>query len=90
MSESDTLDRLILAEGLTWQEVRLFRALNHYLIQLGLGYTPSFMSNTLPANPAITKHLVEFFEVSFDPNNGLNDEQRNARRDEIEQPWLRN
>ena len=82
--ESDTLDRLILAEGLTWQEVRLFRALNHYLIQLGLGYTPSFMSNTLLANPAITKHLVEFFEVSFDPNNGLNDEQRNARREEIE------
>ena len=42
------------------------------------------MSNTLLANPAITKHLVEFFEVSFDPNNGLNDEQRNARREEIE------
>ena len=82
--ESDTLDRLILSEGLTWQDVRLFRALNHYLIQLGLGYTPSFMSNTLLANPGITKHLVEFFNVSFDPNNGLNDEQRNARREEIE------
>ena len=82
--ESDTLDRLILSEGLTWQDVRLFRALNHYLIQLGLGYTPSFMSNTLLANPGITKYLVEFFNVSFDPNNGLNDEQRNARREEIE------
>ena len=82
--ESDTLDRLILSEGLTWQDVRLFRALNHYQIQLGLGYTPSFMSNTLLANPGITKHLVEFFNVSFDPNNGLNDEQRNARREEIE------
>ena len=82
--ESDTLDRLILSEGLTWQDVRLFRALNHYLIQLGLGYTPSFMSNTLLANPGITKHLVEFFNVSFDPNNGLNDEQRNAHREEIE------
>ena len=81
---SDTLDRLILVEGLTWREVRLFRALNHYLIQLGLGYTPSFMSNTLLANPGITKHLVEFFQVSFDPDNGLNDEQRNARREEIE------
>ena len=42
--DSDTLDRLILAHGLTWKEVRLFRAFNHYLIQLGLGYTPSFMS----------------------------------------------
>lgn len=82
--ESDTLDRLILSEGLTWQEARLFRALNHYLIQLGLGYTPSFMSNTLLANPGITKHLVEFFTVSFDPNNGLNDEQRNARREDLE------
>ena len=82
--ESDTLDRLILSEGLTWQEARLFRALNHYLIQLGLGYTPSFMSNTLLSNPGITKHLVEFFNVSFDPNNGLNDEQRNARREDLE------
>lgn len=82
--ESDTLDRLILSEGLTWQEARLFRALNHYLIQLGLGYTPSFMSNTLLANPGITKHLVEFFNVSFAPNNGLNDEQRNARREDLE------
>lgn len=82
--ESDTLDRLILSEGLTWQEARLFRVLNHYLIQLGLGYTPSFMSNTLLANPGITKHLVEFFNVSFDPNNGLNDEQRNARREDLE------
>lgn len=82
--ESDTLDRLILSEGLTWQEARLFRALNHYLIQLGLGYTPSFMSNTLLANPGITKHLVEFFNVSFDPNNGLNEEQRNARREDLE------
>lgn len=82
--ESDTLDRLILSEGLAWQEARLFRALNHYLIQLGLGYTPSFMSNTLLANPGITKHLVEFFNVSFDPNNGLNDEQRNARREDLE------
>ena len=35
--DSDTLDRLILAHGLTWKEVRLFRAFNHYLIQLGLG-----------------------------------------------------
>ena len=41
------------------------------------------MSNTLLANPGITKHLVEFFNVSFDPNNGLNDEQRKRtpRRD---------
>ena len=42
------------------------------------------MSNTLLANPGITKHLVEFFNVSFDPNNGLNDEQRNARREDLE------
>ncbi len=36
----DTLDRLILAHGLTWKEVRLFRA-NHYLIQLGLPHRRS-------------------------------------------------
>ena len=65
--ESDTLDRLILVEGLTWQEASLFRAFNHYLIQLGLGYTPSFMSNTLLANSAVTLLLVDFFHTSFNP-----------------------
>lgn len=81
--DSDTLDRLILAEGLTWQEVRLFRAFNHYLIQLGLGYTPSFMSNTLLANPAVTLLLVDLFHTSFDPNNGLDGHTREAKREEI-------
>lgn len=81
--DSDTLDRLILAHGLTWKEVRLFRAFNHYLIQLGLGYTPSFMSNTLMAYPQIAKLYVQFFHTSFDPNNGLTDEQREAQREEI-------
>lgn len=81
--DSDTLDRLILAEGLTWAEVRLFRAFNHYLIQLGLGYTPSFMSNTLLANPAVTLLLVELFHTSFDPKNGLADADREAKREEI-------
>ena len=71
--ESDTLDRLILAEGLTWQEVRLFRALNHYLIQLGLGCTPVLHVEHPARNPAITKHLVEFFRGQLRP------EQRSQR-----------
>ena len=81
--ESDTLDRLILVEGLTWQEASLFRAFNHYLIQLGLGYTPSFMSNTLLANSAVTLLLVDFFHTSFNPKNGLTDEAREAKRAEL-------
>ena len=83
LRDSDTLDRLILVEKLSWEQVRFFRAFNHYLIQLGLGYTPSFMSNTLLAYPAITRALIEFFDVSFNPSNGLDDAARDARREEI-------
>ncbi|WP_237232915.1 NAD-glutamate dehydrogenase [Rothia nasisuis] len=84
--ESDTLDRLILAEGLTWEQVRVFRAYTHYLVQLGQVYTAEFMSDTLLAYPAATRLLADYFSTSFDPDADFASEQ--AREDAREQVWV--
>lgn len=82
-AESDSLDRLVLAEGLPWRTVAILRAYTRYLVQLGVAFTPGFIADTLLGNPAVTRLLVELFEAGFDPDNGLDDEQRRARREEI-------
>ncbi|MDY3048284.1 MAG: NAD-glutamate dehydrogenase [Rothia sp. (in: high G+C Gram-positive bacteria)] len=82
--ESDSLDRLILAEQLTWQEVQILRAYTHYLVQLGQVYTAEFMSDTLLAYPEVTRLLVRYFAASFDPDAAYADDaQRQQEREEI-------
>ncbi|MDO4897842.1 MAG: NAD-glutamate dehydrogenase [Rothia sp. (in: high G+C Gram-positive bacteria)] len=83
--ESDSLDRLILAEKLTWQQVRIFRAYTHYLNQLGLAFTPEFMADTLLGYPAATALLARYFEVSFDP--AANFASQDVREQAREQVW---
>lgn len=78
--ESDSLDRLLLAEQLDWKRVAILRAYTHYLIQLGRGFTPEFMSDTLLAFPQVTGILSRYFEVSFDPDLELTAEQREEGR----------
>lgn len=82
--ESDTLDRLILAEKLTWEEVRVLRAYTHYLVQLGLVFTAEFMSDTLLGYPQATRLLARYFDTSFNPEADFaTDEAREAARDQV-------
>ena len=82
--ESDSLDRLILAEKLSWQEVAVLRTYTHYLGQLGRGFTPEFMSDTLLSYPNVTGLLTDFFSVSFDPEAPFeSDDAREIARQEI-------
>nr|WP_239478968.1 NAD-glutamate dehydrogenase [Rothia sp. ZJ1223] len=80
LRESDSLDRLLLAEQLSWQQVAILRAYTHYLIQLGRGFTPQFMADTLLAFPQVTGVLVRYFAVSFDPDLGLSEQEREDGR----------
>ncbi len=72
---------LILAEGLTWQEYAC-SVPEHYLIQLGLGHRPSCRTPCSLTRPSQAPGRV--LRGPFRPSNGLSDEQRNARREEIE------
>lgn len=75
-AESDTFDRLILAQGMTWHQVTILRAYAKYLRQLGNSNSYEFMGDTLLANPVVAQALVEIFEATFSPH--LEETEREA------------
>ena len=70
VSESDSLNRLVLLESVSWRQVGLLRAYCRYLHQLGASNSYSFMNDTLVANPDVTHGLIALFEGTFDPELG--------------------
>ncbi|WP_119167343.1 NAD-glutamate dehydrogenase [Algihabitans albus] len=65
--EGDRFNGLVLAAGLTAQEIRILRAYAKYLRQAGITFSQSYMEETLAGNPAIAAKLAELFETRFDP-----------------------
>lgn len=88
-SESDSLDRLVLAERMHWRSIAVLRAYVKYLLQLRVPHSFEFMSDTLLAQPQVTRGIVELFETSFDPQRFAgedgqpDDEAREAARAEV-------
>ena len=66
-AESDSLNALVLREGLSWQQVAMLRAYAHYLLQLGVPNSTGFIANTLVGNASVTHSIVELFQATFDP-----------------------
>ena len=75
--ESDTLDRLVLQDGIPWHRVVILRSYAKYLRQIGNTNSYGFVANALLANPAVTSRLVALFEARFDPD--LSDDERMLR-----------
>ncbi len=65
--ESDGFNRLVLAAGLSSDEVIVLRAFAKYLRQAGFTFSQSYIEQTLVDNTAITRLLVELFHARFDP-----------------------
>lgn len=82
-SESDTLDRLVLAERMHWRSIAVLRAYVKYLLQLRVPHSFEFMSDTLLAQPQVTRGIVELFETSFEPERFDDDESRQAAREKV-------
>ncbi|MDQ6740410.1 MAG: NAD-glutamate dehydrogenase, partial [Actinomycetota bacterium] len=80
-SESDAFDRLVLREGMGWRQIVILRSYAKYLRQMGNTNSYGFVSDTLLANAAVTRSLVELFDASFDPD--LSDDTRATRLEEV-------
>lgn len=65
--ENDTFNRLVMAAGLHWRLVSMLRLYARYLKQLQVPFSQKFIAETLINNLAITKCLIEFFELRFNP-----------------------
>lgn len=66
-TESDALEGLVTAQGLTWHQVAIFRAYVQYLRQCGSSNSVEFAAATLLRYPAVTSALLGLFEARFDP-----------------------
>ncbi len=67
-TESDTLDRLVLFQGLEARTVSMLRAYAQYLRQLGVQNSLQFMADALLAHESVTRLLIDYFLARFDPS----------------------
>ncbi|CAN5176047.1 NAD-glutamate dehydrogenase [soil metagenome] len=65
--EVDAYNALVLAGGLTWQQVRLLRAYGAYLQQAGTSFGQETIATALVSWVDLARGLLEFFEARFDP-----------------------
>ncbi len=82
-AESDIFSRLVLRLGLGIGDVIVLRAYAHYMRQLGISHSFDFMADALLQNPAVTRALIAYFRVRFDPDPELPEGQ--DRQEAMEQ-----
>lgn len=66
-AESDIFSRLVLRLGLGSSDVIVLRAYAHYMRQLGISHSFDFLAEALLQNPEVTRALIAYFRVRFDP-----------------------
>nr|MDT0251649.1 NAD-glutamate dehydrogenase [Endozoicomonas sp.] len=87
-AENDRFNRLVLSAGLSWRQVAMLRAYARYLKQIRVGFSQSYIAETLCNNMDIARLLVQLFEVRFNPQLALSQTQRLARQQQIQQAIL--
>lgn len=82
-ASSDGLDRLVIETGLCHEDVELIRNQLHYMHQLGLSTTVAFASDTLCQHQDITKSLLRYYSLRFNPALDLDLKSREQQAQEI-------
>ena len=87
-AENDRFNLLVPAAGMDWRQVAMLRSYARYLKQIRMGFSQTYIAETLCHNIEITRWLVEMFEVRFNPELALSRTQRQARLQQIQQEIL--
>ncbi|WND03823.1 NAD-glutamate dehydrogenase [Temperatibacter marinus] len=75
-AENDAFNTLVMTSGMTWSEILVLRAYGKYLRQLGLGYTPEYISQCMVEHSKLSATLVSLFRTLFDPQTKGNREKQ--------------
>ncbi len=65
-SENDSFNRLLLGAKINWREVAFLRAYARYMKQIRIGFSESFIADTLCKYPEISSFIVRYFQTRFD------------------------
>ena len=82
-TENDGFNRLVLELAASWREVALVRALARYRQQSGLDPSQGVQEAALSAHPAITRLILELFQVKFDPALAVDVEARRTQAEAV-------
>lgn len=80
----DSLNALVIEAGLNWRQVDLLRTYAGYAFQVGAVPSRISIPASLVKYPEIARLFMRWFEVRFDPANGLSVEERRKAEAPIE------
>jgi glutamate dehydrogenase len=66
-ADVDSLNRLVLRAGVSWDDVALLRAYHRYRNQVGTTFTTAYVAEVLVENAPVTRALLDLFAARFDP-----------------------
>ena len=82
-AESDSLNRLVVTGGLTWEQVGILRAYRKYRQRISTRFTEEYRNDALAENPVIASKLVAYFETRFDPDRAASEDEMEAIRKDV-------
>ncbi|MFE8069550.1 NAD-glutamate dehydrogenase [Marinobacteraceae bacterium S3BR75-40.1] len=83
-AENDTFNRLMLAGYLNWRQIAVFRGYARYMRQIRISNSQYFIASTLVNHSHLTKLLLEFFDVRFNPERYQSEGQCTAAQQKLE------
>ena len=82
-AEADSLNRLVVRAGLTWDEVAILRAYRRYRRQVGTTFTEAYLDEALVDHPAVASSLIDLFDAMFDPVRAAPEEEVEGLREQV-------
>jgi glutamate dehydrogenase len=82
-AEADSLNRLVLEAGSSWQDVSVLRAYRRYRRQVGTTFTEAYQNEALIEHADVARSLVRLFAARFDPDAGTRGLEEQAVREEV-------
>ncbi|MGH9277138.1 MAG: NAD-glutamate dehydrogenase domain-containing protein, partial [Acidimicrobiales bacterium] len=80
-AEVDSLNRMVLRGGMSWEDVALLRAYHRYRNQVTAPFTTAYVADVLVENPQAARAIVDLFAARFDPRrDAVPDDVADIRR----------
>ncbi|HTN35270.1 MAG TPA: NAD-glutamate dehydrogenase [Marinobacter sp.] len=83
-AESDAFNRLLSSSYMNWREIALLRAYARYMRQIRFPNSQTFIANTLVNHVELTRILLAYFEVRFNPDKYQSEGKCEAAQQKLE------
>ncbi|HET8850601.1 MAG TPA: NAD-glutamate dehydrogenase domain-containing protein, partial [Marinobacter sp.] len=83
-AENDAFNRMLLSSYMSWREIALLRTFARYMRQIRISNSQTFISNTLVNHVNLTRVLLDYFDVRFNPDRSQSKAKSEAAQQKLE------